>query len=363
MERDNNYNETNRLQELGGSDYEIVDNQPNIKGWTVKNPQGETIGEVDELIFDVQSRKVRYMVVDLEGSVLDLEPRDVLVPIGLAELDEDDDDVILPNVTVDQLRALPVYEKGRITRDTENSVRNIFGGLGAAAGATGAAISGTAHRAGDALENTADRVGDAITGDRDRDDDFYDHDHFKERNLNRNRATRADIDIDYTDRDVTNRDVTNRDVNTTGDTSIPIIEENLEIGKREVETGGARINTRVVEEEVQENITLREEHINVERNPVNRPATEADINAFKEGEIELTEHAEVPVVNKEARVVEEINLGKEVTERDEVVRDTVRKTEVDVDKLDTDRDRLRTDTDSDTYLTDEDRDRNRPTNV
>ena len=163
-----------------------------------------------------------------------------------------------------------------------------------------------------------------------------DHNHFNDRGLNRNRTTRTDTDTDYT-----NRDFTNRDVNTTGDTSIPIIEENIDISKREVETGGARINSRIVEEEVQENITLREEHVNVERTPVNRPATEADINAFREGEIEVTEHAEVPVVNKEARVVEEITLGKEVTERDEVIRDTVRKTEVDVDKLDVDTNRPR----------------------
>ena len=67
------------------------------------------------------------------------------------------------------------------------------------------------------------------------------------------------------------------------------------------------------------------------------------------------------MVNKEARVVEEITLDKEVTERDEVIRDTVRKTEVDVDHLDVDTNRPRTD--NDTYLTDEERDRNRPTNV
>ena len=344
MERDNNYNETNRLQELGGSDFEIADGQPNIKGWTIKNPQGQTIGEVEELIFDVQSRKVRYMVVDLENSVLDLEPRNVLVPIGLAQLDEDDDDVILPNVTVEQLRALPVYERNRIGRDTETSIRSIFGGLGAAAGAAGAAISGAAHRAGDAL------TGDSDT--RDRDNDFYEHNHFNDRGLNRNR--RDLTDTDYTAANTT-RDLTD------SDTSIPVIEENVEIGKREVETGGARISSRIVEEEVEENITLREEHINVERTPVNRPATNADINAFREGEIELTEHAEVPVVNKEARVVEEITLDKEVTERDEVIRDTVRKTEVDVENLDAGTNRPRTDTD--TYLTDEERDRNRPTNV
>jgi stress response protein YsnF len=347
MERDNNYNETNRLQELGGSDFEIADGQPNIKGWTIKNPQGQTIGEVDELIFDVQSRKVRYMVVDLEDSVLDLEPRDVLVPIGLAELNEDDDDVILPNVTVEQLRALPAYEKNRIDRDTETSIRSIFGGLGAAAGATGAAMGGAAYRTGDAL------TGDATTGDRN--DDFYDHNHFNDRGLYRNRRDElTDTDTDYTAAN-THRDLTD------GDTRIPIIEENVEIGKREVETGGARISSRIVEEEVEENITLREEHVNVERNPVNRPATDADLNAFREGEIKLTEHAEVPVVNKEARVVEEITLDKEVTERDEVIRDTVRKTEVDVENLDANTDRPRTDTD--TYLTDEERDRNRPTNL
>jgi len=339
METNNNYNESNRLQELGGSDFEIADNQPNIKGWTVKDPQGQTIGEVEELIFDVQSRKVRYMVVDLESSVLDLEPRDVLVPIGLAQLNDSDDDVILPNITAEQLRALPTYEKGGIGRDTENSVRSVFGGIGAAVGAAGAAITGAAHQAGNALTgNTPEN----------NEEDFYNHDHFNESNLNRSRSanTAAAYSTPTADKDLTR-----------GDQAIPIIEENLQVGKREVETGGARINSRIVEQEVEENITLREEHVQVERNPVNRPVSSADLNNFKEGEIELTEHAEVPVVNKEARVVEEISLEKQVTERDEVVRDTVRKTEVDVDNLNAGTNNFRTDADTDTYLTDEDRNR------
>ncbi|QHL86012.1 DUF2382 domain-containing protein [Nibribacter ruber] len=127
----------------------------------------------------------------------------------------------------------------------------------------------------------------------------------------------------------------------TGNTSIPIIEENLEVGKREVETGGARLRSRIVERPVEENLRLRSEHVRVERHAVDRPATEADFNSFKEGDIEMREREEVPVVNKNARVVEEVSLGKEVEERDEVIRDTVRSTEVDVDKLNTtDRDRL-----------------------
>jgi len=151
------------------------------------------------------------------------------------------------------------------------------------------------------------------------------------------------------DRDTTsNRDFTgDRDI--TGDRSIPIIEENMQIGKREVETGGVRLKSRIVERPVEEHLRLREEHVNVQRNPVNRPASEADLNTFREGSIELTEHAEVPVVNKEARVVEEITLNKEVEERDEVIRDTVRKTEVDIDQLGRNENRdLRTDDDLDT---------------
>ncbi|MBC3539008.1 YsnF/AvaK domain-containing protein [Rufibacter sediminis] len=121
----------------------------------------------------------------------------------------------------------------------------------------------------------------------------------------------------------------------TGNTTIPIIEENLQVGKREVETGGARLRSRIVERPVEEHLRLRSEHVRVERHAVNRPATEADFAGFREGEIEMAERAEVPVVNKEARVVEEVSLGKEVEERDEVVRETLRSTEVDVENLTT----------------------------
>jgi len=116
-------------------------------------------------------------------------------------------------------------------------------------------------------------------------------------------------------------------------TTIPKIEENFEVGKREVERGGVRVRSRIVEKPVEDNVRLREEHISVDRQPVNRPATEADRAALQDRDIELTERAEVPVVNKEARVVEEVRLNKEVTERNETVRDTVRNTEIDVDRI------------------------------
>lgn len=125
---------------------------------------------------------------------------------------------------------------------------------------------------------------------------------------------------------------------TTSGESIPVIEENLEVGKREVESGKVRVRSRIVERPVEEHLRLREEHVDVERRPVDRPATEADFRNFKEGETEIIEHEEVPVVNKEARVKEEVNLNKETRDRERVVRDDVRKTEVDVKKTEKDRD-------------------------
>ncbi|MEJ7740485.1 MAG: YsnF/AvaK domain-containing protein [Chitinophagaceae bacterium] len=130
-------------------------------------------------------------------------------------------------------------------------------------------------------------------------------------------------------------DLNTSDLNTTeGTTSIPIIEEQLEVRKRTVEKGGVRLKSRIVEREVEENLRLREERVWLERNSVDRPATEADFTNFKEGTVEVTEQSEVPVVNKQARVVEEVSLGKEVNEKEETVRGTVRKTEVDVENLD-----------------------------
>ncbi|MBB6611898.1 YsnF/AvaK domain-containing protein [Pontibacter sp. Tf4] len=122
-----------------------------------------------------------------------------------------------------------------------------------------------------------------------------------------------------------------RDLNT--NQSVPIVEERMNVGKRDVETGGVHMRSRIIEKPVEEHLRLREEHVHVERRPVNRPATERDFQNFKEGSIEMTEHKEVPVVNKEARVVEEVRLSKEQTQRDEIIRDKVRKTDVEVDRL------------------------------
>jgi uncharacterized protein (TIGR02271 family) len=115
--------------------------------------------------------------------------------------------------------------------------------------------------------------------------------------------------------------------------AIPVTEEELKVGKRTVRSGGVRIHSHIVEKPVEETIALREEHVSVERRPVNRPVNDAERTAaFKEEVIETEEVREEAVVSKEARVVEEVVVGKKTTEHEETVRDTVRRTDVEIEQ-------------------------------
>jgi uncharacterized protein (TIGR02271 family) len=113
---------------------------------------------------------------------------------------------------------------------------------------------------------------------------------------------------------------------------IPVVQEQMQVGKRQVLRGGVRVYSRVVEEPAEESISLREERVRVERQPVNRSATEADLSAGQQRVIEVQEFAEEPVISKQARVVEEVRVGKDVSERTQTVRDNVRHTEVNVEQ-------------------------------
>jgi len=117
------------------------------------------------------------------------------------------------------------------------------------------------------------------------------------------------------------------------DEVIPIAQEELHVGKREVGHGRVRIQSRVVERPVQEQVNLREEHVEVERRPVSGTMQAGSIGGdpFQERTIEIEERGEEAVVSKEARVTEELVVRKDVEQRTETVSDTVRRTEVDVE--------------------------------
>jgi len=113
--------------------------------------------------------------------------------------------------------------------------------------------------------------------------------------------------------------------------TIKVVEERLRVGKREVAQGAVRVRSYVVERPVEEQVRLHEERISVERRPVDRPVTPGDAGLFQERTIEARATAEEAVVQKEARVVEEVGIRKEASDRTETVRDTVRETKVEVD--------------------------------
>ena len=149
-------NNDSRLQELSHSDYEIADGQSDIRDWDVKDGQGNRLGTVAEFLFDAQSLKVRYIILETENNELDLEEREVLVPIGMAQLDDADDEVILTSIKAEQLMALPEYEDNDLHPDVEHKIRSVFDET---------SLSPTA-------KNTVD-------------DTFYEHEHFSDAGLYR----------------------------------------------------------------------------------------------------------------------------------------------------------------------------------
>ena len=153
-----------RLQELDRSDFEIVKGEPDIRGWDVKNNSGQKIGEVEELIVDAQKKKVRYMVVDLDDNELKLDHRKVLVPIGFAELDREDDDVILSNVEASHFSSLPDYDKNQLTPEVERRICTTLG------------------RGNETMTSTSTE---------EHDPNFYKHDYYNDDNLYRHRLHQA----------------------------------------------------------------------------------------------------------------------------------------------------------------------------
>jgi uncharacterized protein (TIGR02271 family) len=115
-----------------------------------------------------------------------------------------------------------------------------------------------------------------------------------------------------------------------GDEVIPLTEEQLRVGKRDVSHGRVRVRSYTVETPVQEQVDLRDEHVTVERRSVDRPVA-GDENLFRERTIEVEERDEEAVVDKQARVKEELVIKKDAGQRTETVSDTVRRTEVEVD--------------------------------
>lgn len=130
-----------RLKDL--KDYTVAKGDPDVRGWNVYANDGRRIGEVDELLVDVEAMKVRYLDIDLDRDVLSVSGASlgtsgtpattvpgtrsghILIPIGAAQLDEKEDRVVV-DLLHSLLGGLPSYEHGPLTREYETSVRQHF---------------------------------------------------------------------------------------------------------------------------------------------------------------------------------------------------------------------------------------------
>lgn len=271
------YVTNHNLKELHGSGFEITDGEPDIRGWKVRTSQNQEIGQVDELLFDISSFRVRYIIVKLAGKSLNLISRDVLLPIGLAELHEKDNIVLFPNVTVGHLASLPNFKRGEVTLENEREIRTVFVPRESPEGSTN-------YEDPDLIDSQ----------------EFYNHEHFDDNKMYRSRPDSAEKQEDLS---------LNAPDNTTSYKRIIPIER-------------AAPNPESDSLEKKSNQRVEDKH-----------SKEGIFTPFHEGVIEMKEHSEVPVISKEARVIEEISINKEVSEKNQNVKDSVRKTEVDIEKL------------------------------
>jgi hypothetical protein len=99
-----------------------------------------------------------------------------------------------------------------------------------------------------------------------------------------------------------------------------------------VEEGTTRIRRFVTERPVEAKVSLHEEHAQVVRRAISDPQFVQDID-WSDKTIEVIETDEQPVVSKSARIAEEVVVSTQGTDREETVRDTVRRQQVDVERV------------------------------
>jgi photosynthetic reaction center H subunit len=110
-----------RLRDL--TEFEVADGNPDVRGWAVRGADGQQFGQVFELIVDTDALKVRYLDVELdEGLNINERDRHILLPIGVAALDEDADNVFVPSLTVQSVLEYPPYVEIQITRQYEEAM-------------------------------------------------------------------------------------------------------------------------------------------------------------------------------------------------------------------------------------------------
>jgi uncharacterized protein (TIGR02271 family) len=266
-------------------DYKIADGNPDPRGWDVIS-NGRKVGEVDKLIADVSALKVRYLDVELDDDFAGTKDRHVLIPIGAARLDDDNDNVLLQGMTRDALIGLPAFAANTpITRDYENSLRERMSGSPVSQPRSGR--------------------------------DYYEHEHFDENRFfgKRGAPTRGE-GTERGERVV----------------RIPITEEEIRVGKRQAQAGEVDVRKTVETKHVEQPVTRKREEVEVERRPIQGDQAAAGAADFKEGETRIPLMEEEVVVEKRPVAKEEVVIRKHAVEDTENVGADLRKERVDIDE-------------------------------
>jgi uncharacterized protein (TIGR02271 family) len=269
-----------RIVPLGeAGDFEIAEGYPDVRGWDVTDRDGKKVGQVHELLIDTAEMRVRYLDVALDRAFASAGgDRHVLIPAGGVTLHERRDDVVLSGIGAAQLSALKPYNHSGVTRDYEAT---LLGGLGLA-GATGTAGA-----------------------------DFYGGQHFDDRRLfaGRSRPTGA------------RREET---------AQVTRSEEELAVGKRQVEAGEVGVRKTIETEHVRQQVPVRREEVEIERRPVEAGADVRGAD-FREDEIRIPLMAEEVVAEKRAVPKEQIIVRKRPVTQQQAVEADLRKERIEVD--------------------------------
>jgi uncharacterized protein (TIGR02271 family) len=272
----------------------VAENEPQLQHYGFYNENGDKLGSVKDLIADTDTMKVRFLIVSWHEGLL--EHKDLIIPIRDVMLDADAQRVICSDCTVERLNSYPVY-KGGLLPDLTKRFTTTF---------LPQRETDTVDRATEADRPTvADRdlVGEQepLVGRTDL--------------INEQRLARGGTDISGAG----------------SEARMDVIEEDLQIGKRDVQIGEAVIRKTVTEEQVCEPVELRQEHVEIERRAVNRPTDRAPGSGEMEVHVPLM--GQEIVRNKQPFVREEIVLHKVSDVNRQDVCDMVRRETVDTHGL------------------------------
>jgi len=251
-------------------DFTVAEGDPDPRDWEVTASDGRTIGQVKDLVVDTSAMKVRYLDVDVDEEALgatELRDRHVLIPIGYARLDEDEDQVFVDAISSADVSRLPAFEGLPLRRDTEDRIFGFFSG----------------RMTGEERPRQPGATSEGYAG--------------------RHRGRTEE-----------------------GETHLTRSEEELAIGRREVEAGEVDITKHVRTEHVRRPVTRHVEEVEVERRTVRDGRGE-----IGEEEVRIPVSEEELVVEKRPRVKEELVVRKRPVEETQEIEADLRREEIDIE--------------------------------